>query len=269
MRAELGFNGDMTSFRFWLCVSVLLGSMGLSAAAQHASGARPAAAEELFALANQSRAQEGAGPLRWDRALAEAAMRHCEWMAREGVLSHRYGGEPDLTERAATTGAHFSVIEENIAMGPYAAQIHDGWMHSPPHRRNLLSTDVDRVGIAVIAVHGDMYAVADYARGVQVLSPVQVEAQVGGLLRRSGIAVRKDTHDARMACALDHGFPAGMTGGEPSFVMRWQGADLEHLPQDLVSRLGSGRYRSAEVGSCPTRGEVGGFTTYRLAVLLY
>jgi hypothetical protein len=68
---------------------------------------------------------------------------------------------------------------------------------------------------------------------------------------------------------VDRGLPGGTTGGEPMFVMRWQGADLEHLPQELVTRLGSGRYQSAEVGACAARGGEGGFTAYRLAVLLY
>ena len=31
-----------------------------------------------------------------------------------------YGGEPDLSARAAQAGAHFSVIEENVAVGPSA-----------------------------------------------------------------------------------------------------------------------------------------------------
>jgi hypothetical protein len=81
--------------------------------------------------------------------------------------------------------------------------------------------------------------------------------------------MRRDDHDARLACRVDHGFPAGMTDGEPMFVMRWQGADLDHLPQDLVDRLGSGRYRFAEVGACHPRSAQEGFTFYRLAVLLY
>lgn len=239
------------------------------AVTQAQEGSRPAAAEQLFALANQSRAQSGAGPLKWDRALADAAMRHCEWMAREGEISHRYGGEQDLTARAAAAGAHFSLIEENIAAGTYPAQIHNGWLESPGHRKNLLSPDVDRVGIAVIEARGAMYAVADYARGVQVLSPEQAETAVGDLIHMSGVAVRRDPHDARLACLADKGFPSGATGGQAVFVMRWQGADLQHLPQDLVDRLGSGRYRSADVGACAPRGQESGFTVYRLAVLLY
>jgi hypothetical protein len=256
----------MKSLRVFFVLALF---MGITWGASAQGGVRPAAAEELFALANQSRSEQGAGRLQWDKTLAEAAMRHCEWMVREGTLSHRYGGEPDLTERAAATGAHFSLIEENIALGSYAAQIHDGWMHSPGHRRNLLSPDVDRVGIAVIETRGVLYAVADYARGVQTMSAAQVETRIGGLLRTSGIAVRRDPHDARLACMVDKGFPAGATGGQAMFVMRWQGADLDHLPQDLASRLGSGRYQSAAVGACQPRGQENGFTVYRVAVLLY
>jgi len=270
MWPELGFNKDMNSFR--VAVSVLaLGVFALGASAQRSqqAGPSPAAAEELLALANQSRAQAGAAPLRWDAALAKAAMLHCERMVQEGPIAHRYGGEPDVTERTSAAGAHFSLVEENIAVGSYAAQIHEGWMHSPGHRTNLLNPQVDRVGIAVIAVHGAMYAVADYSRGVSVLSPEQVESRVAGLLRMSGISMRRDDHDARLACRVDHGFPPDMNGGQPMFVMRWQGADLDHLPQDLVDRLGSGRYRSAEVGACPPRNAQEGFTVYRLAVLLY
>jgi hypothetical protein len=240
---------------------------GLSAAAQQ--GPLPAAAEQLFALANQSRAQARAVPLKWDRSLAEAAMRHCEWMVREGEISHRYGGEADLTGRAAAAGAHFSLIEENIALGPHASTIHEGWLNSPGHRRNLLNPEVDRVGIAVIESRGDMYAVADYSQAVAVLSTSQVEAQIGSLVRMGGVAIRSDPHDARLACMEDRGIPGGLTGPPVMFVMRWQGADLEHLPQDLVERLGSGRYRSADVGACPARTDQGGFTMYRLAVLLY
>ncbi|HEY2861214.1 MAG TPA: CAP domain-containing protein [Terracidiphilus sp.] len=258
----------MKSFSAWMLLCLLV-SASLCAAAQQPMGSRREAAEELFALANQSRAQSGAGPLKWDRALADAAFLHCERMVQEGEISHRYGGEPDLTARAAASGAHFSLIEENIALGPHAARIHQGWLASPGHRRNLLNPEVDRVGIAVIESRGDLYAVADYAQAVAVLSTAQVEGQIAGLIHMGGVEIRRDPHDARLACAEDRGIPGGATGPQALFVMRWQGADLDHLPQDLVNRLGTGRYRSAEVGACPAHSDQGGFTVYRLAVLLY
>lgn len=261
----------MKSLRRWFLVSLCGAIVGAAGAfAQEAAGIpRPAAAEQLFALANQSRAQAGVQPLQWDAALAAAAMKHCQRMAAEGPIAHRYGGEPDLSERAAAAGAHFSRIEENIAVGSYPATIHTGWMNSPGHRSNLLNPDVDRAGIAVVAANGVLYAVADYSEAVPVLTPAQAESRVADLVRMSGITVRKDPHDARLTCARDSGLPGGLSYGEPGFIVRWQGADLDHLPQVLVNKLSSGLYTRADVGSCPASTAQGAFTVYRFAVLLY
>jgi uncharacterized protein YkwD len=249
---------------------VLAGIAISSAAAQQAAGQpQPAAAEQLFALANQARARAGVGALHWNPALTEAALKHCQRMVAEGPIAHRYGGEADLSGRAAAAGAHFSLIEENVAVGPYAESIQQGWMNSPGHRENMLSPDVDHVGIAVVAARGVLYAVADFTRAVAVETPAQVEASIAELIRMGGMRVRRDPHDARLACATSNGLPRGITGGEPGFVMRWQGADLSHLPQALVDRLGSGRYHEADVGSCPAQESEGAFSSYRLAVLLY
>ncbi len=229
---------------------------------------QPAKAEQLFALANQTRAQEGRGRLVWDHALADAAMKHCMRMAADGPISHRYSGEPDLSARAGEAGAHFSLIEENIAVGSYPASIHQGWMNSPGHRANLLNPEIDRVGIAVVAAQGVLFAVADYARAVPVLSAPEVETTVARLVRAKGIAIRRDSSAARAACRVDRGMPQS-AGETPHFIMRWQDSNLDQLPPRLVESIASGDYREAEVGSCPARGAEGAFTVYRVAVLLY
>ncbi len=237
------------------------------------SGNLQAEAEEIRAMANQARAQAGVGRLEWDQALAAAALQHCLRMAAEGPISHQYSGEPDLSARAAQAGAHFSVIEENVAIGPSADAIHEEWMESPGHRANLLSPDVDHVGIAVVAARGVLYAVADYSRAVEQLSATQVEAQVVTLIRVSGVSILRDPSLARDACATDEGMPraeGGMAGGAtPRFVMRWQAGDLTQLPQALVDKLASGNYRQAAVGSCPAQLAEGAFSAYRVAVILY
>ena len=268
---KFGFNHGMAAIIKSLLTGVALASLGLSQGIAQRSGARGEgdAAEQLFALANQTRVRAGAPPLVWDPALAAAARKHCERMVAEGPISHRYGGEPDLSERASMGGAHFSLIEENIAVGSYAAEIHEGWMNSPGHRRNLLNPDVDRVGIAVISRGGSMYAVADYAKGVAVLSRAQIEAKVSGLIHMSGLAIRPDPRDARAACQLDRGLPSTLNERQPGFIMRWQSADLGQLPQALVNRLGSREYRTAAVGACTPQGDQTAFTQYRIAVLLY
>lgn len=226
-------------------------------------------AEQLFALANQARTAAGAAPLKWDSALAMAARQHCLRMATEGPIAHQYAGELDLSARAAQTGAHFSLIEENVAFAPTPAAIHDGWMHSPDHRRNLLNPDVDRVGISVVAGRDNLYAVADYERGVSVLTEAQVEATVGNLLKQGGVAILPNAAVARAACAMDRGFPGSKSDTQPSFIMRWQGTDLTHLPPSLAKELASRKFRQAAVGSCSPQGQQDSFTSYRIAVLLY
>lgn len=249
-------------------VSMLLVSP-LRMVSQNANGTNvQTAAEQIVALANQARAENSGGRLRWDPELAKAALIHCRRMAAEGPISHRYAGEPDLAARANQAGAHFNVIEENVAVGPTAAVIHDEWMHSPGHRANLLSPDVDRVGVAVVASRGVLYAVADYSHGVESMGTHEAEEKVAALIRQSGMTILSDSSLAREACAMDSGMPRAATT-HPGFIMRWQDSQLDHLPGALASKLATGQYHRAAVGSCPAKGVQGTFTAYRLAVLLY
>ena len=222
-------------------------------------------AGQLFSLANQTRISYGLGTLKWDPALAASALQHCLRMAHEGPISHRYGGEPDLTARAGQAGAHFSLIEENIAVGAYPAGIHQGWMNSPDHRANLLNPGIDRVGVAVVARDGVFFFVADYARVVPLLTQSQVEAAFAGMLRAKGLAVLRDPAEARAYCASSGRFRGA---DAPGFLIRWQNSDTTQLPQPLLEKLASGEYRQAAVGSCAPQDVEGAFTVYRVAVLL-
>lgn len=193
-------------------------------------------------------------------------MKHCVRMSVEGPLAHRYDKEPDLTARAGAAGAHFSIVEENIAVGSHPDTIHQGWLDSPEHRANLLNPAIDHVGIAVVANGGVLFAVADFSRAVDVLSQTQVEARFTVLLRVQGLMVSRDTSDARAYCMSD-GKYSGLD--PPSFLFRWQGPDVTRLPEPMLEQLAVGRYRKAAVGSCSPRDVNGAFTVYRVAVLLY
>lgn len=251
----------------WVVLAVPLLAAAQMQAGQYANAPDlPAEAEQLFALANQARAAAGVGRLNWDPALAQAALNHCRLMAANGPISHQYPGEPDAEARAAQAGAHFSLMEENVAIGPDAPAIHDEWMHSEGHRENLLNPNVDRLGVAVVQARGVLYAVEDFSRAVPQLSRDQVEIVIGRLVGVSGVTVLADDAAARAYCA---GIAPPRGARQPSFLMKWQDADLQQLPRPLVDRLSSGRYHQAEVGSCAPQGAQAGFTVYRVAVLLY
>ena len=205
------------------------------------------------------------GPLHRDPHLELAARLHAYEMVRHGDISHQFPGEPDLAARGGDAGAHFSLITENVAEAPNAAQIHDLWMQSAGHRANLLDPKVDAVGIAVVRDRGQFYAVEDFGRTVETLSLEQQESTVAGLLEQRGLTLSGNRGEARQTCEM----PTGYAGGrQPWFVMRYTSADIEQLPPELTSRLTSGKYHQASVGAC-INSKQGPFTSYNLAILLF
>ncbi len=228
-------------------------------------------ARQIVALANRDRAAQGLAPLQWDASLAAAALAHAQRMAQEGPIAHRYGGEPDLAERAAKTGAHFQLIEENIAVGQSAAQIHDGWMHSPGHHDNLMNPQIDHIGVGLARFNGVLYAVADYSQGVPVLTRQQVESKVAAVVLTHGLTLLPDPAAARVYCAGESA-PQPTNAPKAHFSMLWQSANIEKLPPQLKERLASGKYHQAAIGACPPQSagpaDQSAFTAYRAAVLL-
>lgn len=230
--------------------------------------------QSLLDLANQARQEAGLKPLVWDAGLAAAAHAHAVRMSTEGPLAHRYGGEEDLGQRAAAAGAKFSLIEENIAIGETALQVHQSWMKSPAHHDNLLNPNIDRVGLALVPAHGVLYAVADYARGVEAMTIAQVEENVGKVVAANGIQLIADASQARQYCAQEETADKTTgTGPHPRFLMRWQSAEITKLPPVLEQALRTKQYYNASVGACEPKGNGAGgatvFSGYRVAVLLY
>ncbi len=239
---------------FLVCASML----GLRAPAQSAE------ARQLLAETNADRAQHGLSPLRFNPALTRAAQAHALRMAHAGNLSHQYSGEPDLMTRAGQTGAHFSTVAENVAVAPTPQVVENEWMHSPPHRHNILDPRLDQVGIGLVRQGGSLWAVEDFSAAVAQMGSSQIEQKVEQLVAERGVRQVSSSSAARQSCAMDHGF----AGQRPNFIMRWEGSDLSRLPDVLEQKLSTGRFHSASVGAC-NAGHQGGFTTYRLAVLLY
>lgn len=225
----------------------------------------PGPAQTLFQSANRERAAKGLGLLKWDTTLAAAALGHAQRMAAQNTLSHQLPGEPDMLARAKQAGAHFSALAENVAEGPSAESIHEQWMHSPPHRANLLDPQLNSVGIATAERGGILFAVEDFSLAIQKLSVEQQEGIVEEKLAASGLHLLNDRADARRSCVLDNGYAGSHT---PSFVLHYATPDIQTLPDMLEKRIQTGKYHSAAVGACPSDSKLG-FSNYRIAVLLF
>jgi hypothetical protein len=222
-------------------------------------------AQALLKSANRERAAKGLSLLKWDPTLAVAAHEHAQRMAARNTLSHQLPGEPDMLARAKQAGAHFSSLAENLAEGPSAENIHTQWMHSPPHRANLLDPQLNSIGIATAGRGGILFAVEDFSLATQKLSVEEQEGIVDEKLAASGLHLLNYRADARHSCALDNGFAGSHT---PSFVLHYATPDLQTLPDMLEQRIRTGKYKSAVVGACPGNAKLG-FSNYRIAVLLF
>ena len=225
----------------------------------------PTANEKLLLDAtNRERAAAGLQPLQWDDALAAAAREHAQLMVQENVLSHQLPGEPSLEQRVAQAGAKYAMVAENVAIGPNSEEIHDGWMHSPGHRRNILNANLTAIGIAVTRGTNGLFAVQDFSRQVANLSLAEQEEKAASLLRATELLAVDVNGDARKTCGMDRGY----SGASLLYVIRFEVTDLDKLPDELLQKIRSRKYRKAAVGACQG-GDAGGFTRYRIAVLLY
>ena len=248
--------------RFLLPAITLLGTLAWMPAV-----AQESPEQQVMDLANADRAQQGLAPLQWDPALAQAAVQHAQIMAQQPALSHQYLGEPDLVARGGEAGAHFRSIAENVALASTPRALEQEWMNSAPHRANILNPAMNKIGIGLVRRGGNYYAVEDFADGVSQLGPDQIEQKIGGLLQQKGLQPAGFTQDARQSCEMEHG-SAG--GSSPRFIMRWEGTDLSRLPAVLEQKIASGQFHKAAVGACDSGNPAqAGFTTYKIAVLLY
>jgi len=220
----------------------------------------------LFDAANSERAQRSLPALHWDEALAAAARKHAHRMAFYNVLEHQLSGELDLRERLTEAGARFSMIAENIAVGPNSQTIHTGWMNSPGHRGNILNPSLTAVGIAAVRGSGGLFAVQDFSLPVTVLSIEQQERKVISLMTAAGVRRVASSDDARKTCDLERG--VSVTGNRSVQAMRFEASDFSKLPESVERNLRGLSFQKAEVGACRAS-SASGFAHYRVAILLF
>lgn len=230
------------------------------------SGRGIAAARQIFDLTNADRQLQGLSPLKWNDALAGAAQAHAALMAQEPQLSHQYPGEPPLLDRAAAAGAHFEAIAENVAMAPNPQGVENAWMHSTPHRTNILDPKMNALGVGVVERGGYLYAVEDFAQAAEALDRQQVEARVQSLLRALNVDPTVAAGPAEQACAMAHGMPAGT---QAKSLVRFETPDLNRLPSGIDAQIRNGGFTKAAVGACSPMTNNPAFASYRVAVLLY
>jgi uncharacterized protein YkwD len=120
----------------------------VTAAAERDAESVARALEQLIA---RERARRGLPELALDARLSQVALLHSQDMSANHFVAHTSPSTGDATARVARAGLRPLVLLENIGRRYSAADLHAGLMESPGHRANIVSRDVDRLGLGVVA----------------------------------------------------------------------------------------------------------------------
>jgi uncharacterized protein YkwD len=108
-----------------------------------------ASGEEIVVRTNAERQQLGLPPLARNAALMNAAQLQADQMAALNTMAHDLPGAayPSPSSRLDAVGYRMSASGENVAEGyPTPAAVVAGWMTSPGHRANIVSTKFNEMG---------------------------------------------------------------------------------------------------------------------------
>jgi uncharacterized protein YkwD len=91
------------------------------------------------------------GLVTWNPLLKQAALSHVQDMASVNFFSHQGSDGLSVSNRADNVGYNWRAIGENIAAGQLdIAEVHQGWLDSPGHCRNIMNPLFTEVGAACV-----------------------------------------------------------------------------------------------------------------------
>jgi len=106
----------------------------------------------IIAQTNKARQENGALPSLSENFLLNAiAEERLKDMFKNQYFSHYPPSGENFMELAIRFGYKYNRLAENIISGEYRndEKVVDGWMQSPGHRANILSSEVNEMGVAV------------------------------------------------------------------------------------------------------------------------
>jgi len=213
------------------------------------------AERQLLNLANQARSQAGVAPLQMDNGLTQAARAHAAAMAAQRDLSHQFAGEPSLQQRlAANSSLHLDKAGENVSVASSVEQSHQGLMHSPPHRENLLNPGYNVAGFGVVRAGSSLYVAQDFAHSLPAYSP----RQAGGLVTGSIARLRREDNLPQLqwvdsdaaenaACSMARTDSLKTVSAHGSYVVRYTTEQPETLPDAAAKAIENRAVRTFSV----------------------
>ncbi len=121
--------------------------------------------KQMLELVNKERVKRGLQPLQADSTLVKLGRLKARDMINKGYFSHTsptYGSPFEMMKKA---GVQYSYAGENLAKAWSVNSAHNGLMNSSGHRANILNTNFNRVGIAIVQDGNYKYCVQMFIRG--------------------------------------------------------------------------------------------------------
>jgi hypothetical protein len=215
-----------------------------------------------------------------DAGLAEAAREHAAALAREKHLSHQFDAELPLLQRVAKSPLHLDKAGENVAYDLGVEQAHEGLMHSPPHRANLLNASYNVAGFAVVRTGRRLYVVQDFGHSVPAYPVEKAESiAIGAIQRMRGqyrlpaLKARRETVLQRAACSMaqqDRLETHSLASlNRPKYILSYAIMQPEMLTPSAGTAVSDGSVRSFSLGACYGRTATYPNGTYWVAMLFY
>ena len=108
-------------------------------------------AERARDLINAYRKEKGLKPLKLNPELSNAAKNHSKDLARWDRISHYGSDGSNPWDRVKRSGFNARLAAENVGTGQVNIdEVFRGWKESPGHNKNLLLSDAEYMGIALV-----------------------------------------------------------------------------------------------------------------------
>jgi uncharacterized protein YkwD len=139
----------------------------------------------LITLHNQERSKAGLPALTMEPRLMQAAQIQAQYMARSKKATHQGQDGTTPAQRVQQQGYHAIKVAENVADGQATAEaVLQAWMHSPPHRQNILGSFSDIGAARAISADGVPYWCVVFGLPLPRLDPGSATAEVVTLLNQ-------------------------------------------------------------------------------------
>jgi uncharacterized protein YkwD len=115
------------------------------------SGQEELSSAAIIALTNKVRAEQGLSPLLENILLNDIAKERVQDMFQKQYIAHISPTGEGATDAAQKIGYRYRLLAENIGSGTFInnQKVLNNWMQSPGHRKNILSSDTNEIGVSI------------------------------------------------------------------------------------------------------------------------